>query len=844
MLPIIEQSPLDVLSTTALPTSETLITEWNIGQRTISLFYGARNTLVAVDGRDGTREPFLSTLYSVEYAANLIEMFHRTIQVNLEREGINDYCFLPKLCIEAQNAPEITVALFGDRDTSSNDEEEPRVLRWGVFNSSTREEYPVETNDPLSEIFIRHAPATDIPHMRLVLDANGQAIMKDGKAVMEPAFNHYAMTSYAKRFGVVIERDATDRIQNVVLHRVSLLDKNVLLDHTNWAVTLVSTKSSSQTQNILGRWLGEYAGHAMLACEGVEEDTPFLRYIHLTQNPRERIPNLAADQAQIESFDRSTPLDTVNAPTWVRSKALVENMFIFVTELENQPVKFALYGNAFSSGGRILGEMFLPTRSMGSQQVEELRIRKIEALNLAKQTPHHCLQWAIAIAGEGGIFFTNASAFTTPLKTVTALHSAPIFAPPVDYLNIGNRQEWSICFRNRRLVSELLSAYVILIPPNSSPGEVLEWVKQRDLEYNNARALVPHQAAGNLLLALQGAHILQRNFWTLRPIRDLILQAFLEDPRDYRRYERPERFSGLKTLLDYLHVHDLKLDTDMQEIRNSVNSPFRESFIPEMEPTPPQTFFGQIEKRFRGLAGTLHRNMMPLITFKEVPRDEYRRPPRIPLDTIRSIFFGGPEHDEARRRYPLADEASKVKNLYEQLKLNPRIRCPEAAALSEYWKEEPLQAKKAYDHCKTQDARNDLIGHKKIELDSEKVAKTLKLEHLFWKTLSNDTPHFESVFLEHGVDAHSAISEFATWDTRDADKRFWDRVDRNTVYRFHRETPTVEDILLTFNNPDIRPITYSLISNNDLEGFNERRFIKQAFIRALTEIPESRAAAV
>lgn len=149
------------------------------------------------------------------------------------------------------------------------------------------------------------------------------------------------MTNYAKRFRISLICDADRCIQNVVLQRISLIDNSVVLDENNWAVTLVSTGQSSQSR--LNRFFGDNAGHAMLACEGLEHGKQFLRYIHVTLNPINRNPKLRVGEAQMEIFDREIPLKTLNGPTSTRSKALVGNMFSYVQEMENKPLKFSPY---------------------------------------------------------------------------------------------------------------------------------------------------------------------------------------------------------------------------------------------------------------------------------------------------------------------------------------------------------------------------------------------------------------------------------------------------------------------------------------------------------------------
>ena len=116
------------------------------------------------------------------------------------------------------------------------------------------------------------------------------------------------------------------RITKVVLHFFSLIDGSVLLDERNWAVTLVSPSI--------------FSSHAMLACEGVENRKPFLRYVHFTQNPRQRHPKVTSHEGQIESFDAIAPLSSRNGPTIRRSRELVKNLLRFAQDRVNQRLPF------------------------------------------------------------------------------------------------------------------------------------------------------------------------------------------------------------------------------------------------------------------------------------------------------------------------------------------------------------------------------------------------------------------------------------------------------------------------------------------------------------------------
>lgn len=437
------------------------ITEWIVGSRVVCLFQEPNCLSFSIDGRAGKTTRFRPTLYDTRYALNLISLFHRTIGVNLENDEVHSSCFLPKLCISAHNAPEVQVALFGRVDARVHVEGELKGLRFGVFNTANNEEHTLEAVDAIAKIFIQGAPGSNRPNMRAVLD-------RKGKEVMRPAPDHYAMNSYVKRFSVLLTRDALNNIINVALHRISLLDKNVTLDESNWAVTLVSSKSASHS--IWERIFTSRIGHAMLACEGIENGKQFLRYVHFTPEPSDPHPKLEKDEALMDSFDVVDPLDTENGPTWTRTKILVKNMFDFVATMREVPLQFALYGTFFADEGLSWNALF--------KSKDQLREGYFE------NTPGNCLNWAEAIAGKCGIIFAPSIPSRRPLDKIDILRSAPICHLPSGFP--------SFCFGNpfpieyRQLSLEILASCVILTPLDSTPKEVDLWHAQYTIEIEGA----------------------------------------------------------------------------------------------------------------------------------------------------------------------------------------------------------------------------------------------------------------------------------------------------------------------------------------------------------------------
>jgi len=311
-----------------------VISEWRVKETSVFLYQNVNCFAFSTDGRAGKTSTFKPTLYDMIYAVNLVKMFQRTIGENLSREEAHSSCFLPKLCIAAHNGPGIQVALFGRVDANKIVTGELKGLRWGVLNTATNEEQSFDASDTVVEAFLRHAPNSNRSHILSVKNANGDIVEKE-------ADDHYAMNQYVKRFSVELIRDENNHIKNIKLHHVSLLDKNIFLDEGNWAVTLVSSMVSSSS--FFSRLFEKTYGHAMLACEGVDQGKSFLRYVHFTQSSKDESSNLASDEGLIESFEPKSPLTTKNGPTWLRTKIAVENMFQYVETMKRKPLKFCVY---------------------------------------------------------------------------------------------------------------------------------------------------------------------------------------------------------------------------------------------------------------------------------------------------------------------------------------------------------------------------------------------------------------------------------------------------------------------------------------------------------------------
>lgn len=114
------------------------------------------------------------------------------------------------------------------------------------------------------------------------------------------------------------------RVQSVALMRKYFwtLDENIEIDNHNWAVTFVSARNGFASS---GRTI--QTGHAMIACEGVNDNSLFLKYIHLTTLRGEGDQERRTNQARVELLLRASPMtNMLNGPTWVRHRTSVERL--------------------------------------------------------------------------------------------------------------------------------------------------------------------------------------------------------------------------------------------------------------------------------------------------------------------------------------------------------------------------------------------------------------------------------------------------------------------------------------------------------------------------------------
>jgi hypothetical protein len=168
--------------------------------------------------------------------------------------------------------------------------------------------------------------------------------------------------------------------------------------------------------------------------------------------------------------------------------------------------------------------------------------------------------------------------------------------------------------------------------------------------------------------------------------------------------------------------------------------------------------------------------------------------------------------NRSRNLHDLANQASEVNAIFERLKAeNPNIVCPEGKALRDYWKKGATDSYQLFHD--TRDIECKTFAIKTAQLEIEQNAAITKIGYLFWKTLSENenSEKFEEIFLDHGINAYSAISKFATWDLRTTENRIVDLAKSSNV-------------LLIFNNRDIEELSYSAVLDPASDSSIESRF--------------------
>ena len=293
----------------------TLVSQWNVrGRPPISLFLNERSKF-AYSIANTNPEPILPYLYSNDRRTRvIIDLFRDVIAENL-RKSVTSSSFVPvfesRVCIkrgeEYVPLDKLNVALFGQGNPETK---EILDARWGIYN---------ETDDSTAIVEI------DTSHMEDSVR----------KCLVNVLCHKQTPKLYSSEYVMALATlNAKGKIQSIALkvlgQKTSLYNENLPLDENHWAITLISVQSGI-TSNEQGT--GGDSGHAMIACEGVKDGRPFLTYMHLTKKKGDV-------QARIETITGF--IDALHGPTWVRTKAAVENMFRPIQEAaqRNQHLPF------------------------------------------------------------------------------------------------------------------------------------------------------------------------------------------------------------------------------------------------------------------------------------------------------------------------------------------------------------------------------------------------------------------------------------------------------------------------------------------------------------------------
>lgn len=170
----------------------------------------------------------------------------------------------------------------------------------------------------------------------------------------------------------------------------SLMDSTKIVNRDNWAVTLINHGASSSMENLS---FSPLFGHAMIVYEGIKNDTPFVKLIHLVATGREA-------KVSILDLEKSNPKYNSKTPTWIRSRHLVEQL----EQEDGKTYLFNLTGHELLGGqvNRYTIDAFTAGCNFGRQHFDsiedfcgKLRNRIKSYTSDLKANPDlNCLTWA------------------------------------------------------------------------------------------------------------------------------------------------------------------------------------------------------------------------------------------------------------------------------------------------------------------------------------------------------------------------------------------------------------------------------------------------------------------
>lgn len=433
-----------------------LVSSWILPlNKKVFLFDEGGNKLsFAVDSEDAKRKSFKVAAYSFADSLKFINLFHDTIGKNLEKSNqIKSSCFLPAFCTTAVNNSSLEVALFAFFDTTANPQGTLKFAHWGIRDASgVCQTIDCDPQDQYLMKFICENPGANAEQFRVNQSKFGANILPFGSSL------------------------------KVSFGRICTLDNTFLFNKEIWTIALVSGARSTLFPLQMVRGEGKI-GHAMLVCEGIDENgNEFFYYIHATNKARilegKKVPS---EKGVIEVIDRTgrEPLTTINGPVWNRPASLGKKMLNYVNKLKDEfYVDFAFYGDYFYQSRYLkMNWQFFTNIFVGGDNHYIPNLPDF----IRSDEPRTCLQWASQIAEFCGIIFApNATSLRYPLEKIEQLKRSPICFLPNEFdHNLLGRP---FPPEHRYLAEEMLSAVVIITPPDCPEEDCAKWGIQYAIE--------------------------------------------------------------------------------------------------------------------------------------------------------------------------------------------------------------------------------------------------------------------------------------------------------------------------------------------------------------------------
>ena len=132
--------------------------------------------------------------------------------------------------------------------------------------------------------------------------------------------------------------------------QMSLMDNCTPLDSKNWAVTLFDSGNSRGYSDYAG-----WAGHSIIAYEGIEDGMQFLRYAHVIADKR-LVPFPQVQILDANEFGKIDP--RTKTQTWPRKRQWVQLMVKKIKEQEGKPMPFDIMNESLIGYWKFLKSQF------------------------------------------------------------------------------------------------------------------------------------------------------------------------------------------------------------------------------------------------------------------------------------------------------------------------------------------------------------------------------------------------------------------------------------------------------------------------------------------------------